>query len=297
MRLARSLCFVVLLVLVACGASGVAAQEATPEATPIFTDTVDIEGRSVGLTCSGEGSPTVVLIGGLTLAGDIAWPVVVDAISPLTRVCVFDRAGIGPSDPAPTAPQTAADVVADLHAALQAAGESGPYVPVGFSVGGMFARLYASTYPDDLAGLVLVDPTPAGITSQDIRLPASEAERERVRDYFAGRDPSLAAPIDFYVSDGQLFAVPLPPPVPTVVIAAGMIDPTVPEVPLEVAALWLELQAIQVRELNARLLIADQSGHLVPLDHPEVVVTAIQMVVEAVRQPGTWATPVATPAP
>jgi hypothetical protein len=68
-------------------------------------------------------------------------------------------------------------------------------------------------------------------------------------------------------------------------------------VPLEFSALWLEMQAIQVRELNARLLIADQSRHFVPLDQPEVIVTGIQMVVEAVREPGTWATPVATPAP
>ena len=66
----------------------------------------------------------------------------------MTRVCAFDRAGLGPSDPQPRSPQTAADVVADLHAALAAAGETGPFVPVGFSLGGLFVRLYASTYPD-----------------------------------------------------------------------------------------------------------------------------------------------------
>jgi pimeloyl-ACP methyl ester carboxylesterase len=127
------------------------AEQTTPAASPAprFTTTVTVDGRRLGLTCAGSGSPTVVLVGGGLRPAQLAWPVVFDAISPVTRVCAFDRAGMGPSDPQPHTPQTA-DVVADLHAAL-AAGEAGPLVPVGFSLGGLFVRLYASTYPDAIA--------------------------------------------------------------------------------------------------------------------------------------------------
>ena len=81
-------------------------------------------------------------------------------------------------------------------------------------------------------------------------------------------------------------------------IAAAIIDVAIPEIPLEASALWLELQATQVRELNARLLFADQSDHFSILtNHPDVIVEAIEMVVGAVHDPGAWATPEATPAP
>ena len=272
------------------------AQDATPEATPAarFTDTVDIGGRRVGLTCLGAGSPTVVLIGGLVLNGDETWPAIVDAVSPLTRVCVFDRAGLGAADPQPHSPQTAADVVADLHAALEATGETGPIVPVGFSAGGPFARLYASTYPDKLAGLVLVEGVPPGVSMRDFTLDwfLSATERETQRAVAAGRDPELAAPIDNFVSEAQVLAAPPPPQVPTIVLVAGMIDP---ELPLLANVTWFEGQAYQARELGARVVIAGRSGHFVPLDQPEVVIAAIEDVVDAVRDPSRWATPVAGP--
>jgi pimeloyl-ACP methyl ester carboxylesterase len=221
----------------------------------------------------------------------------VDTISPLTRVCVFDRAGMGPSDPQPRSPQTAADVVTDLHAALEAAGEAGPYVPVGFSVGGLFARLYASTYPDAVVGLVLVEGQPPGVSARDFSLAwfRSDAEREVTAAYAAGTDPSLAAPIDFFASEGQVVAAPPPPLVPTVAIVAGKIDLAYPPA---YNANWIEGQANQARDLGARVVYAEQSGHFVPTDEPEVVITAIEDVVAAVRDPSSWATPVAsTPSP
>ena len=171
----RSLAWLVtalLLGVLALPVRHIGAQEATPEATPAprFTNTVEVDGRRIGLTCIGNGSPTIVLIGGSRRPADNVWPATVDAISPLTRVCVFDRAGLGASDLAPRVPQTAADIVADLHAALQVAGETGPVVPVGWSFGGLVARLYASTYPDELAGLVLVEGTPVGWNTVDIAI-------------------------------------------------------------------------------------------------------------------------------
>jgi pimeloyl-ACP methyl ester carboxylesterase len=290
---------VLTLALLAVPVRGIGAQDATPEATPAprFTTTVEVDGRRIGLTCEGSGSPTVILIGGLQRASDIVWPHIVDAISPVTRVCVFDRAGMGPSDPQPSSPQTAADVVTDLHAALEAAGETGPFVPVGFSVGGYFARLYASTYPDELGGLVLVEGTPPGATTRDFALdwfPSAE-ERAAAADYATGTDSSIASPIDFFASDGQVYTAPPPPPVPTIMLVAGRIDP---EIPLLSNVTWYEGQAYQARDLNARVVYAEKSGHFVSLDQPEVVIAAIENVVEAVRDPSSWVTPAAgTPSP
>ena len=296
----RVVCLVMVmtLALFAPPMRSIRAQEASPEATPAprFTNTVEIDGRRIGLTCVGSGSPTVVLIGGLGSPGEAVWPPIVDAVSPLTRVCVFDRAGMGPSDPAPTLPQSAADVVTDLTAALQAAGETGPYVPVGFSLGGPFARLYASTHLNEVAGLVLVEGQPPDLNVRDLASGwfASEAERESYREIVAGRDPSLPGPVDQLLSGAQVLAAPLPQ-VPTLMIVAGMIDPAYPLVP---NALWYESQAWQARDLGARIVIAEQSGHLVPFDQPEVVIAAIEEVVKAVREPSSWATPPAgTPAP
>lgn len=299
----RSLCPIFLVValtpgLLAFPPWGAVAQEATP--APRFTNMVDIGGRAIGLTCEGSGSPTVVLIGGATLPGDEVWPETVDALSPLARICVFDRAGLGVSEPAASGPQTAADVVADLHAALEAAGEVGPYVPVGFSMGGLFARLYASTHPDEVAGLILVEGAPPGWNVMDLTIgqfPAGAGE-EKLREIVAGRDLTMSAPNNMLVSEAQVLAAPPPPWVPTVMIVAGKTDwLLLPEegdltwYELEAGARFLQLQAAQARDLNARIVFAEESNHLVPFQQPEVMIAAIKDVVEAVRNPGSWATP------
>ncbi len=276
---------------------GIRAQEASPEATPAprFTNTVEVDGRRIGLSCFGTGSPTVVLVGGLRAPSEDVWPPIVDAASPITRVCAFDRAGIGLSDPVPTSPQTPADVVADLHAALEAAGEAGPYVLVGFSLGGPFVRLHASTHPDEVAGLVLVEPVPLGrgFVTRDIEIleevAPQEVEAERL--ILEGRDPSLAAPIDYVAGEEQLNAAPAPPAVPVIVLLRGALEPD--PIP-ELETLWQEANRAQAQELGARIVIAEQSGHFVPIDEPELVIAAIEDVVEAVRDPSSWATPAAS---
>jgi pimeloyl-ACP methyl ester carboxylesterase len=296
MTRSRSLVFLVVLTLTLLAAPlrSVGAQDATPEATPAprFTTTVAADGRRIGLTCEGSGSPTVIPSAGAQTPADRAWPAVVDAISPLTRICAFDRAGLGPSDPPPHRPLTAADVVADLHTALDAAGETGPLVLLGWSAGGFIVRLYASTYPDEVVGLVLVEAVPPGLNERDFVLDwfPSQAEREDARAFTGGRDPKLASPLDQFASGAQVLVAPPPPLVPTVEIVAGMIDP---ELPLLGDATWYEAQAYQARDLGARVVVAEHSDHFVPFNEPEVIITAISDVVAAVRDPSSWATPVA----
>jgi pimeloyl-ACP methyl ester carboxylesterase len=115
----------------------------------------DVGGHRLHLDCHGDGSPTVVLsngLGGLT-AG---WARITGPVAETTRVCAYDRAGQGWSDEADS-PQDGIRSADDLHELLAAAGEHGPYVLVGHSTGGTFAMTYAARYPDQVAGLVLLD--------------------------------------------------------------------------------------------------------------------------------------------
>lgn len=121
---------------------------------------VDIGGRRINLHCTGAGGPTVILMAGI-FSWSFVWYKTQPVIAQNTRVCAFDRAGYGFSDPGPR-PQILSDVVDDLHAALNAGPIPGPYVLVGHSLGGIEARLYAQRWPKEVVGMVLVDSALAG---------------------------------------------------------------------------------------------------------------------------------------
>ncbi len=116
---------------------------------------VDVGGHRLHLHCVGQGSPTVVLDAGLG-AFSLDWGAVQPEIATKTRVCAYDRAGLGWSEPGPRprSPQQFAD---ELHTLLTNAGIEGPYVLVTHSISGKTARLFASKHPDQVAGMVLVD--------------------------------------------------------------------------------------------------------------------------------------------
>jgi pimeloyl-ACP methyl ester carboxylesterase len=117
---------------------------------------VNIGGRRLNIICSGSGSPSVILEAGL-LADSSAWRLVQPVISRRTRVCSYDRAGLGFSDPAGT-PRDAAAITSDLHALLQKAGIAPPYVLAGWSSGGLYTRLYQYRFPGEVVRLVEVGP-------------------------------------------------------------------------------------------------------------------------------------------
>jgi len=125
---------------------------------------VQIEGgRRMNIQCLGNGSPAVIFEQGLG-AHILTWDKVAPAIASVTKTCVYDRAGEGFSDPSGR-PATAENVDQDLHALLRAEGISGAVVLVGHSIGGLYATLFADEHPDEVAGLVLVDPSFAGQSS------------------------------------------------------------------------------------------------------------------------------------
>jgi len=126
---------------------------------PMTGQLVDVGGRRLHIECAGTGDPTVVLESGLS-EGSPYWGRIAPAVSSSTRVCVYDRAGRGGSDDA-GAPQDGLAVATDLHALLENAGVSRPIVLVGHSTGGPYVRVFAQQYPDDVAGMVLLDAQPA----------------------------------------------------------------------------------------------------------------------------------------
>lgn len=119
---------------------------------------IEVEpGRRINLHCQGSGSPTVVFESGLSDWSN-TWALIQPAVATRTRACSYDRPGMGASDPSPH-PPTPEAVVEDLHRLLAAAGIHGPLVLVGHSLGGFYAKLFAVTHPQQVAGLVLVDPS------------------------------------------------------------------------------------------------------------------------------------------
>src|SRR6266516_6167764 len=120
---------------------------------------VDIGGRRLYVHCTGSGSPTVVLVSGLAETSVYWGGWIAPAVAQNTTVCVYDRAGQGRSDP-PVSPQDGAAVATDLHTLLANAQIPGPYVLVGHSTGGAYIRVVAARYPDQVAGMVMLDSQP-----------------------------------------------------------------------------------------------------------------------------------------
>jgi pimeloyl-ACP methyl ester carboxylesterase len=115
----------------------------------------DVGDHRLHINCTGTGSPTVVIVSGL---GDwsTSWGVVQPEVAKTTRVCTYDRSGLGWSD-ASSLPSDAAQFAKELHTLLQNANVPGPYVLVGHSLGGFIVRTFAHDYASEVAGVVLVD--------------------------------------------------------------------------------------------------------------------------------------------
>lgn len=147
---------------------------------------IDVGGHRLYIDCEGSGSPTVVLEAGLWQSSAY-WESIATAVAADTRVCVYDRAGLGQSDPAP-GPQDGVAIATDLHALLGGAQVDGPYLLVGHSSGGVYVKIFASEYPDELAGIVLLDAQPVEALTE---LPDYPAFYDLTRT-FSALAPSLS---------------------------------------------------------------------------------------------------------
>ena len=156
---------------------------------------VDVGGYRVHLYCTGTGSPTVIVVGG---AFSLDWGLVQPQVAKFTRIWTYDPSGTVWSDPYSSASQqgqesvpSCVERVTEIHRLLQNAGISGPYVLVGFSIGGLIGRLYALNYPEEVAGMVIVDHAFTDVGSD--ALPSSPVPSNSQSKHQAG---STAAPSD-----------------------------------------------------------------------------------------------------
>jgi pimeloyl-ACP methyl ester carboxylesterase len=300
--------------------TGAYAQSATPGVmADDFADTVDIGGRAIFVETHGSGAPTVVFVSGYRSSGmywtdDLIQPeaprtMVMPAVSEFTHTVTYDRPGtyapIGPDDiivsrsDAIAQPRTAPEVVEELHQVLQAAAVPGPYVLAGHSLGGFFARLYASTYPEDVAGMVLVD---AFSERLETLLSPEDFEALKKLNQSGGTDTIIPIPdygdvetvpwgADNEVMREAAAASPLRP-MPLAVLAHGLAFP-LPEgsgftsEELE-ALLRASNENLATLVPNARFFVAADSGHDIHQDQPQLVTEAIRQVVAGVRAPETW---------
>jgi pimeloyl-ACP methyl ester carboxylesterase len=138
----------------------------------------DIGDYKLHLTCTGEGSPTVILEAGAGSPG-LIWTFVQEKVEKSTQVCSYDRAGFGWSDPA-SGPLSPEQVALGLHTLLKTAEIPGPYILVGHSAGGVYVRAYTSQYPSEVVGLVLVDSSHEG---QNVRFPPEYLELSKTQNY------------------------------------------------------------------------------------------------------------------
>jgi pimeloyl-ACP methyl ester carboxylesterase len=255
-----------------------------------FAGLIDIGGgRSLYLSCSGPafslGGPTVIFEAGH--GGDsTVWLLVQSMLPPDVRSCSYDRT----SDPAP-GPRSGNDVIADLHALLQTAGVPGPYVLAGHSLGGLFVRLYASHYPDEVAGLILVDPSHEDQQQRFEAVVEGNLWAENEHANAGATDPEgfdfgeIGAEVRAARADAPLRSMPL------IVLTRG-VAPDASMFPTgwpvaEAEAVWHEMHAELAGLVpGGRVIVAETSGHFIQLDQPEIVDEAIQGVVAEIEGVG-----------
>jgi pimeloyl-ACP methyl ester carboxylesterase len=286
-----------------------------------FSGLVDIGGgRKMYMECRGKGSPTVVFVAGggdrvetWSKTLDPSKQAVLPAIAETNRVCAYDRPGTylaegegaddflpSRSDPVPQ-PTTLQDGVADLRALLSASGERGPYVLVGHSMGGAISKLYASEYPQDVSGIVLIDYTPYEARN------ALTGQQWGYWKVLLGNPPEEA--IDLYPAverfdhqrnlEQALAATP-PKPMPLIVLSSDEPYDLTPYVKNGTLPLTAD-QAEEFGKLLFRVIVEARtdlvsqvpgdrhitetnSGHYIHQEQPQLVIDSIREVVEAARK-------------
>jgi pimeloyl-ACP methyl ester carboxylesterase len=242
-------------------------------------DRIDIGGRSLYLDCRGSGSPTVVLEAG-SGSDSATWSAVHDAIAGTTRTCAYDRAGRGRSDD--RGEHTLGDAVADLRALLDAAGEPGPFVIVGHSLGGSYARVFATAYRDEVVGAVLVDSFEPDIQDDRIHpllgelIPEYEAQLDGLRAHVSRVDS-----LDWTASEQQLRASNFDG-IPLEVLVAARHEPRLDEeTNAAIAAAWHDgMASLSPGRMRYEIVYA---GHNLHIERPDSVIAAVRRLVDSAR--------------
>lgn len=268
---------------------------------------VDVGGYRLHIYCEGDGLPAVIFDSG-TGGFSLEWTRVQKVLSRRTRVCSYDRAGYGWSDMGPL-PRTSGRITRELHILLEKAEVTGPYILAGHSFGGYNAQLFARNYPEETAGLVLID---SSHPEQAERFPAREPRAKRpappgshthnifrllLHPKYPGENVLAASRIirswhhrltwreemnAFPLSAKQVQESRPMPAVPVVVLTRGTRVWPYNAYGNEMERVWMELQD-ELTELGANPvhLIAERSGHMIHLEQPGLVISAMQTMLDA----------------
>jgi pimeloyl-ACP methyl ester carboxylesterase len=254
---------------------------------------IDVGGYQLFFQTFGNGEPTVVFESGGECGADSLENLARQAQT-FARALVYDRAGLGQSDPAPR-PRTVQDAVSDLHTLLHTARIPGPYLMVGHSFGGLMVRLYAAQYAPEVAGLVLLDVPHPEQSLRELQLlpypsPGEPAPLTTFRNELASEwtDPfSNREGFDKAASAAQVLAGGHLGDIPLIVITAG-IDEWEPDFPIEIAQAlsqhWMQKQQELVGLSNqGRHIIATESTHVIQDCQPDLVIDVIAKLARGLR--------------
>jgi pimeloyl-ACP methyl ester carboxylesterase len=296
---------------------------------------VQVGEMKLNLDCYGQGSPTVILDSGMGVPA-LGWIKVQPEVAKFSRVCSYDRAGYGWSEPGPE-PRTSLQIATELKALLDAAGEKAPYVLVGHSFGGYNVRVFTRQYPGDVAGIVLVDASHEDEEDRiDSMLPAAVKQREDRDEERSEKLDRILAPLRIHLgierlevatgwdvpsyrskdlqeellyleqqtkykhavgsegkvegqSAAQARAAGNLGDRPLIVLTAGKPydpDPLLTKEDLDRQNnMWINILQAEEAHLSTRgkQIVVPDSGHIIPSERPDAVVSAIREVWSAVR--------------
>jgi pimeloyl-ACP methyl ester carboxylesterase len=283
----------------------VVAQHRALASCPMTGVRVDVGGFRLFLNCTGAGSPSVILESGATDSSR-QWKKVQPEVAHTTRVCSYDRLGFGWSDPS-SMPRSARQMATELHTGLVDAGVRPPYVLVGHSFGGLVTQIFARLYPEEIAGIVLVDSVhPDEIAKFPDRFPASPTLARLLRltaplglpRFFGWCNATAACPDCVKYTSAVLAEYDEYPESHT---QAATATTELGDKPLAVLAHDSEIglgrqrddafesawtawqQDLARRSNNSSLTIATGIGHEIQSDQPQLVINTILRVVQATR--------------
>ncbi len=249
--------------------------------TALGQELIDVDGHKMEIVRAGHGGPTVVFEPGVT---DLRlWSGIQPRIAEFTGTLSYSHFGLGRSGPAPGA-RSAPGIVAELHELLQHTGAKPPYVLVGHSMGGLYARVFAITYPTEVAGLVLVDAVHERQVIEFTRLDPAGFTRRRELG-LASLEPAQRAEMDglapILVASGILGIPGKVPDVPMVVLTS--LTSVSSQAPGAVK-IWRDLHEELFQSTTYGMhIVTAKSGHGIQKDEPNLVVNAIRWVVDAAR--------------
>jgi len=234
---------------------------------------IDVSGHKVSVSSTGKGKRPIVFINGFGQIADRSWLMVKEDISKLSRVITFDRPGLGASEKV-AGPRTSDKKVEEMHAMLKKTAIKGPYILVAHSMGGFDARLFASKYPKDVAGIILLDATP-----EEYMLNAEKyMAKNELTSLKAAKTPD-GTYNDMVKSAEQVQAVRSSMKnIPLIVIASGKHQDAA------MKENWIRMQKeVAALSSESKFVVAEKSGHFIMIDSYQDVITAVKDMLDMVK--------------